>query len=386
VERHNNFDLLRLVAAVSVIFSHAFLLSTNAQDRDPLMILTGGQTILGVVGVFVFFTISGYLVTQSFDTTGSPLVFLVKRALRIFPGLFLCLAVCAFIIGPLVTGLPLGDYFAHPGPYLFLLHNAALDTEYNRLPGVVFGPGNIGGIVNGPLWSLPCEVLMYLMLFVLGVCRLLTLRTGLVLLAVGIGCLWFEITDALGGAFWLLGFFAAGICCYRLRERLETGFIAGHWALLAAFGLALSIPVRLFLVAFPLCGSYLAIYLALNRKLPPMPAARFGDLSFGLYIYGWPIEQCVLYFSGGTAPWWEVFLIALALAVPAAFLSWHAVERRCRWRARRHEAQPLASVGIPVGGPRRPMRGAAPVRRGVASATASGQKAPARRRQNSSAP
>src|SRR5438270_8474240 len=189
------------------------------------MMLTGGQSILGVVGVFVFFTISGYLVTQSFDTTGSPLVFLAKRALRIFPGLFLCLAVCVFVIGPLVTQLPLADYFARREPYLFLLHNAVLDVDYNRLPGVVFAPGNIGGIVNGPLWSLPCEVLMYLMLFVLGLCRLLTLRVGLLLLAIGIGGLWLDATDLLGGAFWLLPFFAAGICLYRVRL---TGSISGR--------------------------------------------------------------------------------------------------------------------------------------------------------------
>src|SRR5437764_8192508 len=134
LEQRNNFDLLRLVAAVSVIFSHAFLLSENSQDHDPLMILTGGQSILGVVGVFVFFTISGYLVTQSFDTTGSPLVFLAKRALRIFPGLLLCLAVCVFVIGPLVTQLPLADYFTRPEPYLFLLPNAVLGVSYNRPP------------------------------------------------------------------------------------------------------------------------------------------------------------------------------------------------------------------------------------------------------------
>src|ERR1700687_6215627 len=133
VERRNNFDLMRLVAAVSVIFSHAFLLSENSQDHDPLMMLTGGQTILGVVGVFGFFTISGYLVTQSFDATASPLVFLAKRALRVFPGLFLCLLVCVFVIGPLVTQLPLADYFARPQPYLFLLHNAVLDVDYNQI-------------------------------------------------------------------------------------------------------------------------------------------------------------------------------------------------------------------------------------------------------------
>jgi len=347
VERRNNFDLLRLVAAVSVIFSHAFLLSENSQDHDPLMMLTGGQTILGVVGVFVFFTISGYLVTQSFDTTASPLVFLAKRALRIFPGLFLCLAVCGFVIGPLVTRLPLADYFARPETYLFLLHNAVLDVGYNRLPGVEFWPGNIGGIVNGPLWSLPCEVLMYLMLFALGVCRILTLRTGLVLLAIGIGCLWFDTAgDTLGSAFWLLGFFAMGICCYRLRA---TRFFAGHWALVAALGLALSIPARLFLVGFALFGSYLVIYLALHRKLPPVPAARFGDLSYGLYIYGWPIEQCVVYFSGATAPWWEVFGVSLALAVPTAFLSWHGIERRCRWRARSRAQTAPAPAGVAAG-------------------------------------
>src|SRR2546423_15512292 len=89
LERRNNFDLLRLLAAASVIFSHAFLLAENSQDHDPLMMLTG-QTVLGVVGVFVFFTISGYLITQSFEMTRSPLVFLAKRGLRIFPGLILC--------------------------------------------------------------------------------------------------------------------------------------------------------------------------------------------------------------------------------------------------------------------------------------------------------
>ena len=340
MERHNNFDLLRLVAAVSVIFSHAFLLSENSQDHDPLMILTGGQAILGIVGVFVFFTISGYLVTQSFDSTPSPLVFLAKRALRIFPGLIVCLLVCAFVIGPLVTDLPLADYLARREPYLFVLHNAVLDVEYNRLPGVVFWHGNIGGIVNGPLWSLPCEVLMYLVLFGLGLCRLLTLPAGLMLLVVGIGGICFDDRDLLGGAFWLLGFFAAGVCCYRLRA---TRFIAGHWALVALAGLALSIPARLFIVGFLLFGSYLTIYLALNHKLPVAPAAKFGDLSYGLYIYGWPIEQCVVYYSA-SAPWWEVFLVSLAIAGPTALLSWHAIERRCRWRPRPRHGR-LASAG-----------------------------------------
>ena len=83
--RHNNFDALRLVAAVSVMFSHAFLIAEGSQRHEPLIVLTGNQAILGLCGVFVFFAISGFLVTQSFEQTGDPWRFLAKRALRIFP-------------------------------------------------------------------------------------------------------------------------------------------------------------------------------------------------------------------------------------------------------------------------------------------------------------
>ena len=320
-----------------MIFSHSFLLAENSQDHDPLYALTGGQAILGVVGVFVFFTISGYLIAQSFEQTRSPPVFLAKRALRIFPGLLACLAVCVFVIGPLVTALPLRDYFSRPQTWLFLLHNAVLDVDYNRLPGVEFWHGNIGGIVNGPLWSLPCEMLMYLMLFALGLCRLLTLPVCLLLVAIGMSAIWFDTAgETFGSALWLLGFFAAGMCGYKLRGRSASwGLLDGRWALLALLGLGLSIPAHRFIVAFPICGGYLTLWLALTPRLPPLRAARFGDLSYGLYIYGWPVEQCVVYWSGATAPWWAVFLIAAPATAALAFLSWHLVERPSRWRSRR---------------------------------------------------
>jgi len=88
----------------------------------------------------------------------------------------------------------------------------------------------------------------------------------------------------------------------------------------------LSVPLRQFIELFPLFGGYLAIYLATDRRLPVLPATRFGDLSYGLYIYGWPIEAMVMHLSGGRAAWWQVFLISLPLAAAAAFLSWRFVE------------------------------------------------------------
>jgi peptidoglycan/LPS O-acetylase OafA/YrhL len=347
LERHNNFDLLRLLAALSVIFSHAFLLAEHSQDHDPLMIVTGGQAILGVAGVFVFFTISGYLISQSFETTPSGFVFLAKRGLRIFPGLFGCLLVCVFVIGPIVTTLPLSEYLARPETWLYLLRNAVLDTDYNRLPGVEFWPGTVGGVVNGPLWSLPCEALLYLMLFGLGACRMLTLPVSLALLVAGIVCLHLDLVDnSFGSALWLLSFFAAGMGLYRLRH-LGPRLFARRWIVLAAVGLALSIPAGLFLTAFPLFGSYLVIYLALNRRLPVLRAARFGDLSYGLYIYGWPVEQCVVYATGETAPWWGVFGIAAPVSAALAFLSWHLIEKRCRWHNRATRRPALVPAAAP---------------------------------------
>ena len=170
MERRNNFDALRLVAATSVVFSHAFLLSQGREDNEPLKWLTG-QTILGVVGVFVFFVISGFLVTQSCETTGSPLRFAAKRALRIYPGYLVCILLCTVALGPLVSTLPLHAYLASGGTWDFLLWNLVMNVEHNSLPGVRFTGFDIGTIVDGPLWSLPCEMVMYAMVLALGSAR-----------------------------------------------------------------------------------------------------------------------------------------------------------------------------------------------------------------------
>jgi peptidoglycan/LPS O-acetylase OafA/YrhL len=332
VDRANNFDGLRLLAATSVIFSHAFLLSQGGQDNEPLMLITGGQTILGVVGVFVFFVISGFLVTQSFEATDAPLRFLAKRALRIYPGFALCILLCTFVLGPLVTALPLRQYLASAGTYDFLVNNLTMNVEHNSLPGVRFTGFDIGTIVDGPLWSLPCEVMMYLMVLVLGSLRLLRLWTLTPLLALGLVCIWLDtasgkyfIGDFLGSVGWLLGFFVAGMILYKLRgSRLFDARVA----LAALVGLIVSVPLGQFILLFPLFGAYLIIYLALAPWLPIIPAARFGDLSYGLYIYGWPVEQTLLHARDGGLAWWQLFPLALLITAAIAFVSWHLLEKR----------------------------------------------------------
>ncbi|HKT18722.1 MAG TPA: acyltransferase [Stellaceae bacterium] len=328
VERHNNFDALRLIAAVSVIFSHAFLIGEGTQDPEPLYWATGGQTVLGVVGVFVFFTISGYLVSQSFEATGAPLRFLAKRGLRIYPGLLACLLLSAFIMGPLLTDLPLGAYFRSSAVYSYVASNFAMILPTNTLPGVAFTGYGAGSVVDGPLWTLPSEVAMYLMVCVLGTLGALRLRVILPLLLVGLCGLWFDTASSeyfIGSALWLLPFFAAGMALYRLRDR---PILHGAAALAALAALAVSAWLHAFILLFPIFGSYLVIYLAFARWLPVLRAARFGDLSYGLYIYGWPIEQWLTRLQGGTLAWSTLFALALPLSALAALLSWHMVESR----------------------------------------------------------
>jgi peptidoglycan/LPS O-acetylase OafA/YrhL len=328
MDRHNNFDTLRLVAATSVIFSHAFLIGGGELDREPLMRLTGGQTVLGVVGVFVFFTISGFLVTQSFDTTGSPTRFLVKRALRIYPGLLVCLLISAFFMGPLLSDLPVAAYFRTTDTYTYVTSNFSMVMPANTLPGVTFSAYGVGRIVDGPLWTLPCEIVMYLIVFALGMLRRLDLRVMLALIAGGMICLWFDTSASdyfIGGALWLLPFFAAGMALYRWRNK---GIFSARGVLLALAGIGVSVPLHAFILLFPLFGSYLVIYLALEKRLPYVNAARFGDLSYGLYIYGWPVEQTIVRLNGGSMAWQELFALALPITAAIAFLSWHLVEAR----------------------------------------------------------
>jgi len=324
VARHNNFDALRLLAAASVIFSHSFLIAEGTQKHEWLIRLTGNQSILGLCGVFVFFAISGFLITQSFEQTADPLRFLAKRALRIFPGLFVASLIAAFVLAPLVTTLEPCVFFSRPEPYRFVVGNTLLYQVVHELPGVMFVNNAAGLEVNGSMWTLRPEFIMYLMVLGLGVTRLLTLPVALLLLALGIACLHFEELKILGGWGWTLGFFAAGMALYKLRA---TRIFDNRVALLALAGLVLSVPLRQFILLFPLFGCYLALWLALNPRLPVIPATRFGDLSYGLYMYGWPVEEAVIWSLGGRALWWQVFAIALPATAAIAFLSWHLVER-----------------------------------------------------------
>jgi peptidoglycan/LPS O-acetylase OafA/YrhL len=335
--RHaNNFDFLRLAAACSVVLSHSGLIAYGTQRDEPLVWATHNQCSLGLVGVFVFFVISGYLVTESFCRDPKPGGFVLRRAARIYPGLAANGLAIAFVLGPIVTTLPLAAYFGHPGLRSFLFEYATLWPGPLKLPGVLFPTKTVDELVNGAFWTLCFEVMMYATVLILGVARLLRLETALALLVVGIVAIWWDEHWSLSwlgylrGWLWMLSHFAAGMVMYFLRDRIVFRW---YYALAALVPLVLTSQLGEFTTLFaPSCG-YLTVYAATARYWPRLDYARgVGDLSYGLYIYGWPCEQLAMWLTAGRAAWWGVTLGALALALPLAWLSWHGVEKRAlRW-------------------------------------------------------
>jgi len=330
--RDNNFDFLRLFAALMVIYGHGWILSTNS-----------GPGFWGVpfarVGLDIFFSISGYMVTGSWLRTPDLGRFLLKRTLRILPGLAACVLL-TFTIGARLTRLPAADYLTNHNALKYLGNIILHPVLY--LPGVFDGL-RLGGAVNGSLWSLFPEALCYLTvpLFALLAVRLRMWALGIgAVLAGGVGLWLFYGYD---GPVWVVNstdvkymlvqvpFFFIG-ALYRLLEDRTPGFYRADAALLAY---TLNWMVSSWYSWWDIPVEWVTLpYMVLCFGRMSMPvirrAGRFGDLSYGMYLYAFPVQQVIL----GAMPGNEYpILTCMVLTVPFAALSWHLVEAPAmRWR------------------------------------------------------
>jgi peptidoglycan/LPS O-acetylase OafA/YrhL len=299
----NSFDLLRLLAAAAVIAFHAAPLAGLA----PWSI---GQVNLGALGVGAFFVISGYLVTDSRVRTGSLQAFLAKRVLRIEPGLIASLVVTAFVIGAFATTLPLGEYLRRKEVYLYVAKNTLLYPTAYGLPGV-FEYNPLPKVVNGSLWTLRVEFTLYLGLGLLGAVRLLG-PVAMAAAAALCACAAFVLQAAPGvvpsglvhpgqiGSQYAFLFFAGALL--RLIDRPLPAWTLGSALLLFTPAWILGLPVAV-------------VWLG-NRRSIRLPA----DLSYGLYIYAFPVQQLLA--AHGLLSFWA----SLAATLPFAAASWFFVE------------------------------------------------------------
>lgn len=314
----NALNFIRLVLAILVIFSHSF--PVGGYGSDPAW----GGSSLGGWAVAGFFSISGYLVSAS-RARCTLSAYLWRRSLRIFPAFWVCLIMVAFAFAPLAARLS-GDRWRVDGAMTYVLSNALLKINQWGVPDTLTHHELTAW--NGSLWTLIYEFLAYLAvgaLFVIPVARKASFLGLLLAASIAAGPLAHgpaNITtnfflDGIG----LAGFFLAGSFLWALGERLP---INGPLALvclimvgvLGYFGLASTYG------QLPL--AYLTLWLGATLRIR---VGSRNDISYGVYIYAFPVQQLLfaLGMSSRIGPITSA-LLALGLALPLAFLSWHVVE------------------------------------------------------------
>jgi Predicted acyltransferases len=333
--RNNNLDIIRLLAALGVIYSHAYPLCVGNYTGELAATLTRNRMSVGSIAVSTFFILSGFLITKSFERTPHLASYLKARFFRIVPPVLIVILIGAFIIGPLCTSLPYKEYFRHTATWNYI-KNLNMKFEYGTLPGVFESHHNQG--INSSLWTLTYEVAFYIFIAIIGSLKLIKKKEysiGFFILSTYLylhketifttSILWFS-PHFLKNFVYLGMFFTIGMIYYCYRDYIELtvrGFIIACFALV--LGLKLIEPN----LAFALFGSYIIICLAFNGKIIFNKISNYGDFSYGIYLFAFPIQQIyIMIFKGSIHPLLN-FILTTITVIPIAYISWHFIEKKC---------------------------------------------------------
>lgn len=331
--RNNNFNLIRIVAALAVLIGHSFPLTKGSGAAEPFGEMLGMS--MGTIAVDLFFIISGFLVTASLLIRQNAIEFIWSRVLRIFPALLIMLFLTVFALGVFFTTFPLSSYFTDSKTYIYLVGCTTLiaGAAYN-LPGV-FDDNPYKYVVNGSLWTLTYEIRMYAILAFLWIALRITnsirLRTfkmiiiaGAVLAGVLVNVSHFYISTE--GHFERLFFmFFSGAAFYVLKERIRLSHMYFWLFVITLLSSAIANTHAFFLV-YTLTIAYVLFYIAYIPSWPIRKYNSVGDYSYGVYIYAFPIQQSVAALVPGISVV-SMALISASLTFLLAALSWHLIER-----------------------------------------------------------
>ena len=321
--RDNNFDALRIAAALAVIVGHSYILTGRLAEEPKV---TGLQ--LEYIGVSIFFVISGYLITGSWERSRSIGQYLSSRALRIAPLLFLVILLSTFLLGPLVTTLPIGEYLTNTETWRYLINLVLLPAD--GLPGV-FEANPYPGVVNGSVWTLRAEVICYLVVLVLGLLPRVAQLVGFTLFGAASIALVINgpviiagsSLSAAGGT-WI--FFAIGALARLLLPRsvfkpVIAAALVVLWIVVSPIAGAFTYPLAWIVISYTVLSVGFASTPVVRR------AARFGDLSYGLYLWAFPVQQLVVLLFG-VLPFALNLVVVVLITAALSFASWHLLEKR----------------------------------------------------------
>jgi peptidoglycan/LPS O-acetylase OafA/YrhL len=323
----NNFGFLRLLFATLVIVSHSAELIDGNRSREPLTNLFGVLTF-GELAVDGFFLISGYLVVQSFERSDSTINYLMKRIRRIYPGFLVAYFVCVFVIAPWVgndlTSMNFGDLASVIRKALFL-----------REPPKIYGfAGLPHPPLNGSMWTIHEEFRCYLLVILFGLIGIYRNKWILAVMTTALLALMEMKFDPSFSAVVgdphsivrFLGIFCVGSLFYRLQNSIPY-----HTAIAAAVTVALAFCLYNSIIAesaFAVLGGYLLFWFALHLKSTVLQTINGeDDISYGVYLYAWPVQNAIIFFFGIKSPW-TLTLLTLPLVYIIGYASWRLFERR----------------------------------------------------------
>ncbi len=341
----NSLGLIRLVLASLVIFDHAFPL--GGFGDDPGLAQSHGQASLGSLAVGGFFAISGYLITKS-GMSADVLQYAWRRVLRIFPAFWAVLLLTALVIGPmlwLATGHSFGTYFSlsPQNPFHYLASNWKLNIGtygiYDLLATTTpYGLQVGSSVFNGSIWTLLYEWNCYVLIGV-GVAFGIFSRAKILVPIITVLLLLVQLMSITNpGAPGAIAPYLADPHSVSLTFTFMLGATMAVYSRKIVYSNALGVLSGLvvlaslryggFLTIGTIAGAYFVMYLAarLPRRLQWIGAKN--DYSYGVYIYGFLVQQLTAHLGWYKLGYLPYVLIALIFTYGLAWLSWHGVEKR----------------------------------------------------------
>jgi peptidoglycan/LPS O-acetylase OafA/YrhL len=326
------------MAATFVIITHSAALLGRGEG-DALAQLTGGALQFNHLGVAIFFTISGFLITQSALVSKSAKGYLARRFLRIIPGLLIALLLSAFVLGPIVTTMSCKEYFSDKATYLHLL-SVSLYKLFLNLPGV-FSNNPTSKAVNGSLWTLAYEFSLYfavLFISLAGLIKQKKLLLGVVLLAFVFRIyLWHRYFVYNYSTPFLLGlnimyltewsfYFGAGLLFFLFKERIVFD-VKILIVLVVIYAAAILLNIDFARIINYILIPYSVFYFSfLKSRLNRF--GEYGDFSYGMYIYAFPVQQTIVHYTHASISTGMMIILSVLSTFPLAVLSWHLIEKR----------------------------------------------------------
>lgn len=325
------FDHLRVGLAFAIMFWHSWGISYGLEWTK-----TTPNAIAAIVAVMLpmFFALSGFLVMGSALRLNNLRVFITFRVLRIVPALLTEITLSALILGPIITILPLREYFSNSDFWQYF-GNVVGRTRY-FLPGV-FVTSTGQGAVNGSLWTVGPEILCYIIISMFTLAaflhrRALYLSAVLAFAVAAFVADWWDPTpfhEVLPNRSIILCFLIGNLI-YLYRDIIPfspRGALACFAASIALIFSALNYAAMHAAIYLAAAGlTYTTVVIGL-LNLPRLPFFGTGDYSYGIYIYAFPIQQSLNYFFPDYRSWWFNFFIAFPLTLTFAVASWHLIEK-----------------------------------------------------------